>query len=352
MIAQITQQRVLIIALIQLKWLPANARGQHCRNLLRISSVRRRPSRILVSIGPASAVSGTEVCQVHLPHRTPKITGIEQVLSAAMVRTALVSSRHLSQLTPHLSSGPGGVPPVGNQNIHATGFPHPSAAPMSTFLHTFPSQPAAPAPAAPAPAAPAPAAPAPAARAAAARAAAARTPASHASAAPGGVASHASAAPGGVASHTTAPVAAGVPDGSGASTAQDSATLPSADLPTPGPRGQPRDGAYETVFHPHARRDSVPTRLDYSQPIPLYDITHVNYEPWRPFATRTDYELAEFMLTSGLSRGQATTLFGILNRIAVDPKQLTVKSYDDVQKAWDSAASKQPAVCMISLYML
>ncbi|TFK83026.1 hypothetical protein K466DRAFT_666133 [Polyporus arcularius HHB13444] len=210
------------------------------------------------------------------------------------------------------SHGPGGVPIVENQNIHITGFPHPSSAPMSTFLHSFPSQPAAPAPAAPA--------------------AAARTPASHASAAPGGVASH-----------VTAPAAAGVPDGSGASTAQDSATLPSANLPTPGPRGQPRNGAYETVFHPHARRDSVPTRLDYSQSIPLYDITHVNYEPWRPFATRTDYELAEFMLTSGLSRGQATTLFGILNRIVVDPKQLTVKSYDDVQKAWDSAASKQPA---------
>ncbi len=84
----------------------------------------------------------------------------------------------------------------------------------------------------------------------------------------------------------------------------------------------------------------------------MLDLTYINYEPWRPFATRTDYELAEFTLTAGLNQGDVDTLFGILNRIVADPRQLTVTSYKDIQAAWDSARGKQPAVCMIQFYML
>ncbi|KAI0723921.1 hypothetical protein C8T65DRAFT_734430 [Cerioporus squamosus] len=133
----------------------------------------------------------------------------------------------------------------------------------------------------------------------------------------------------------------------GAGSAQDRPGPATTGANPPAPRHAAAEvvpeGGFKTEFHPHARRDPIRARLDYSQPQQLFDITKVNYEPWRPFATRTDYELAEFMLTSGLNRGQATTLFDILNRIVVDPRQLTVKSYDDIQKAWDSARGKQPA---------
>ncbi|KAI0690406.1 hypothetical protein C8T65DRAFT_745808 [Cerioporus squamosus] len=111
----------------------------------------------------------------------------------------------------------------------------------------------------------------------------------------------------------------------------------------PDPDTDTDQGAYRTVFHPHSGCTSVDARLDHSVPPQMLDYTHINYEPWRPFATRLDYELAEFMLTTGLNQGDVNTLFDIINHIVADPRQLTVKSYQDVQKAWDLARSKQPA---------
>ena len=114
----------------------------------------------------------------------------------------------------------------------------------------------------------------------------------------------------------------------------------------------PETTSYLIEHHPHAEIPSVWRPASQYQHVLPVDFTQLNQEPWRPFNTRLDFEVAEFLLQNGLNKAQGTMFFDLVHRIVRNPRQLTLASYEDVQKAWDEAKSVQPAVCILSVYVL
>ncbi|KAJ7176117.1 hypothetical protein C8R43DRAFT_1084647 [Mycena crocata] len=63
-------------------------------------------------------------------------------------------------------------------------------------------------------------------------------------------------------------------------------------------------------------------------------------EPWAPFRTRLDFEVAEFAVEVMLNKNQTTTLLSLIRRCAANINDFTIQSHSDLEKHWELASKK------------
>uniref|UniRef100_A0A8H7XUW4 Uncharacterized protein n=1 Tax=Psilocybe cubensis TaxID=181762 RepID=A0A8H7XUW4_PSICU len=61
--------------------------------------------------------------------------------------------------------------------------------------------------------------------------------------------------------------------------------------------------------------------------------------PWHPFRTRLDFEVAELALSSHMNRQQKQILLTLIDRIKEKPEQFTIDSVSELEKTWELARS-------------
>ncbi|KAJ7152307.1 hypothetical protein C8R43DRAFT_886375 [Mycena crocata] len=63
-------------------------------------------------------------------------------------------------------------------------------------------------------------------------------------------------------------------------------------------------------------------------------------EPWAPFPTRLDFEVAEFVVDVMLNKNQTKTLLSLIRRCAANIDAFTIQSHSDLEKHWERASKK------------
>lgn len=102
-----------------------------------------------------------------------------------------------------------------------------------------------------------------------------------------------------------------------------------------------------TEYHPKTGRSPVTVHFDEygkDEKTP-FDDGPPDSEPWKPFRTRLDFDVADFALEAALNKGQTTRLLDLLNRCAEHEEEVTIRSAKDLQDTWDRAAHKCVDVC-------
>jgi hypothetical protein len=98
---------------------------------------------------------------------------------------------------------------------------------------------------------------------------------------------------------------------------------------------------FRTEFHPSSKKASVTVSFEqYGQEQPFAYHHHPDQQPWAPFRTRLDFEIADLILEAALSEGQTTKLISLLKRCAESPGEFTLQSHADITKTWEEASSK------------
>ena len=67
-------------------------------------------------------------------------------------------------------------------------------------------------------------------------------------------------------------------------------------------------------------------------------------EPWHPFRSRLDFEIAELSLNAHLSKADTEHLLSIIRRCIENPEQFTLSSHKDLSEYWDMARSMTDCV--------
>lgn len=120
-----------------------------------------------------------------------------------------------------------------------------------------------------------------------------------------------------------------------------------SDLGSPSSNGDQGDHASEgpyqvddvkIEYHPKSGRpvqilgfDEFQRRRPRARPVPVHP------EPWKPFRTRLDFELAELMLDSNMNAEQSGTLLSLIRKVLEQPGNFTLSNTDDLEKVWDHA---------------
>ncbi len=108
-----------------------------------------------------------------------------------------------------------------------------------------------------------------------------------------------------------------------------------------------------TVYHPSSGR---PTQIAHFEDYHLSSAFQhieppINPHPWRPFASRHDFELAELVLDAALNERQMKTMFRLLNPEAESSPsaEFNIHSPKEFKEHWDCAANLITPVCPYGL---
>ncbi|CAA7262545.1 unnamed protein product [Cyclocybe aegerita] len=88
-----------------------------------------------------------------------------------------------------------------------------------------------------------------------------------------------------------------------------------------------KSGKPEEIYHFHEYSPTKPNNVD----IP------VDTEPWRPFHTQLDFELAELMLDTHMNATQTETLLSLIHQCIKCPDSLTISNMKDLNRVWEQA---------------
>ncbi|KAJ6518357.1 hypothetical protein DFH09DRAFT_1264672 [Mycena vulgaris] len=95
------------------------------------------------------------------------------------------------------------------------------------------------------------------------------------------------------------------------------------------------------IFHPHSKRQVYFGSFDAylksnmaERPVPA------DAEPWRPFRSRLDFEVAEFCEQSMLNKDFTETLISLIRRCMFNPDDFTLTSQRELDELWDLASHK------------
>jgi hypothetical protein len=96
-------------------------------------------------------------------------------------------------------------------------------------------------------------------------------------------------------------------------------------------------------YHPHANRPDQTFRFgEYLTHVEeVYDRIDVDppasTEPWRPFRTLLDFEIAELVQDTNMTRRQKSALIRLFQRCIKDPELFTLIDEPDLTKTWEDA---------------
>ncbi|KAJ7764640.1 hypothetical protein DFH07DRAFT_738222 [Mycena maculata] len=118
---------------------------------------------------------------------------------------------------------------------------------------------------------------------------------------------------------------------------------PPADI-TEQPAGNPvapRPEEIKRVFHPHSKQQPMFQSFDEyvasniaEQPIPT------DKQPWRPFRSQLDFEVAEFCEVNMLNKDSTETLISLIRRCMFNPDDFTLAGQRDLDQLWELASHK------------
>ncbi|KAK0436805.1 uncharacterized protein EV420DRAFT_1281073 [Desarmillaria tabescens] len=98
------------------------------------------------------------------------------------------------------------------------------------------------------------------------------------------------------------------------------------------------------IFHPSSGKATIIDHFDQyrSRAADQHIDPPIDQCPWRPFSSRRDFDIAEFVLDAALSERQMDKFFKLLKSSALDEVHLTpsdIKTRKDVKTSWDRAAN-------------
>jgi hypothetical protein len=67
-------------------------------------------------------------------------------------------------------------------------------------------------------------------------------------------------------------------------------------------------------------------------------------EPWHPFNSRLDFELAELILETHLNKDQTNSLLSLIKRCVKDPSSFTLENSKQLEATWDACKAKTTSV--------
>ncbi|KAF8209353.1 hypothetical protein K438DRAFT_1572521 [Mycena galopus ATCC 62051] len=96
------------------------------------------------------------------------------------------------------------------------------------------------------------------------------------------------------------------------------------------------------VFHPHSQRPEILQSLDEyrNSQVPPDRRPPADEEPWLPFRTRLDFEVADFSQDARLNKRQTTALISLIRRCAENIGEFTIRTHSDLEKQWGAASKK------------
>lgn len=110
---------------------------------------------------------------------------------------------------------------------------------------------------------------------------------------------------------------------------------------------RPQVDDFKLEHHPGAQKQTVIYPFEeYRQTRPETDFEATMDEPWHPFETRGDFELAEIVHESRMSRGATQRLLKLIQDIRRGEAELTFSNESDLRTAWDNASIAYPTVCV------
>ncbi|KAJ7126505.1 hypothetical protein C8R43DRAFT_1028329 [Mycena crocata] len=102
---------------------------------------------------------------------------------------------------------------------------------------------------------------------------------------------------------------------------------------------QRQNSEIKRLFHPHSKRP--PTFQSFHEYVRLAEQPEpVDPEPWRPFRSQMDFEVAEFCENNMLNHKATETLISLLHRSGSHPEEFTLKNQRELDKLWDLASHK------------
>ncbi|KAJ7783949.1 hypothetical protein DFH07DRAFT_764319 [Mycena maculata] len=95
------------------------------------------------------------------------------------------------------------------------------------------------------------------------------------------------------------------------------------------------------VFHPHSKRE--PTFQSFNE----YLVSNIaerpfptDSQPWRPFRSQLDFEVAEFCEHNMLNKDATETLIKLIRRCAFSPDDFTLANHAELDELWELASHK------------
>jgi hypothetical protein len=109
--------------------------------------------------------------------------------------------------------------------------------------------------------------------------------------------------------------------------------------PTPHPSDpEPQMDDIRVEYHPHSKIPSKTVPFDQFSREANTKSTHGPHEPWYPFETREDFELAEIALQAAMKKEHFDALLKLIRRCADSKGSVTLSSHDQMKQAWNQAS--------------
>ena len=95
-------------------------------------------------------------------------------------------------------------------------------------------------------------------------------------------------------------------------------------------------------YHPKSKKATKTFRFeDYNSHIRKDLHIPIDTEPWKPFRSRLDYEVAALIHETHMNNSQTKTLLELIHRCIKDPGSFTIDGATDLGKIWDHARSSR-----------
>ncbi|EDR03929.1 uncharacterized protein LACBIDRAFT_306616 [Laccaria bicolor S238N-H82] len=97
----------------------------------------------------------------------------------------------------------------------------------------------------------------------------------------------------------------------------------------------PRSGHPSQLFQFHEYMNQLPGSKNVDIPPDL--------EPWKPFRSWLDFELAELILDTHMNKNQTNALITLIHQCISEPQSFMLKNESDLSKIWQNAAIRATA---------
>ena len=99
-------------------------------------------------------------------------------------------------------------------------------------------------------------------------------------------------------------------------------------------------------YHPATRRETVVYPFEHFRQVrPSSNFAATAEEPWLPFETRGDFELAEIVHKARMSHELTDRLLKLIRDVRIGEAELSFNSSGDIRQAWEHASQFYPTVC-------
>lgn len=104
-------------------------------------------------------------------------------------------------------------------------------------------------------------------------------------------------------------------------------------------------------YHPNSGRpiSTLPFE-DFGNHVEVEPPCVPNSQPWHPWRTCTDFEIATLSLECHMNEDQTTKLMSILDCVVSGRDEFTLKDYKEIQTTWDLAAEQSTKVCIFDIH--